>query len=403
MALGRTPQPVKETQLETSRSGSGNVQMRVFVFLAHGFGATTWLQRWNKGDIPGLNEKLPYGYYRAAGPTCHVEYSEDTLENRLTKFIRRCLRRLLGCDLVHAWRNRKALSDADIVWTHTELEHLAVLALWQCQRRKHRPKLIAHNVWLFDRWHEFSSARRWLYHHLMNHADVISVLSPDNLKMARKLFPNSRTELILFGTNTDTMTPVANRKAGNPVRLVSLGNDMHRDWDTLIAAAEQWHGYTVRIASQKLDRRMIRNVSNIEIIAATSREEISRLYSWADIVIVPLKHNLHVSGITVVCEAVLRGVPVVCTDTGGLRAYFSEQEIRYVPLNDASAMRRAIEELARDDKARIAMAERAQAHLLSAGLSSHSFARRHCEISEQLLRMSAASAGKSFVGDVVSE
>ena len=101
--------------------------MRVFVFLGHGFGARQWTERWSNGEIPGLNERLPYGYHHAAGKDCIVEYSEDANENRLTELARRGMRRLLGCDLVHAWRNRKALFAADVVWTHTELEHLAVL------------------------------------------------------------------------------------------------------------------------------------------------------------------------------------------------------------------------------------------------------------------------------------
>jgi hypothetical protein len=32
------------------------------------------------------------------------------------------LRRIVGFDLIHAWRNRKGLFAADIVWTHTELK-----------------------------------------------------------------------------------------------------------------------------------------------------------------------------------------------------------------------------------------------------------------------------------------
>lgn len=30
----------------------------------------------------------------------------------------------LGFDLVHAWRDRRALNDADAIWAHTEREHI---------------------------------------------------------------------------------------------------------------------------------------------------------------------------------------------------------------------------------------------------------------------------------------
>ena len=40
---------------------------RVFVLLGHVFGATGWRARHTRREIPGLNDTLPYGYYRAAG------------------------------------------------------------------------------------------------------------------------------------------------------------------------------------------------------------------------------------------------------------------------------------------------------------------------------------------------
>ena len=75
----------------------------------------------------------------------------------------------------------------------------------------------------------------------------------------------------------------------------------------------------------------------------------------------------------------------MCTDTGGLRGYFSEEDVRYVAPRDPIALRRALEELAEDDQMRFAMAKRAQARMLSSDLSSRSFARRHYEISRELV------------------
>jgi glycosyltransferase involved in cell wall biosynthesis len=364
-------------------------EIHVFVHLAHGFGARRWTKRWAKGDIPGLNEKLPYGYYRAANKTCTVKYSEDADENQLLELLRLSMRRLLGFDLLHAWRNRKALFEADVVWTHTELEHLAVLALWQCLRRECRPKLIAQSVWLFDRWRQLLAPRRWLYRRLLTDVDVLTVLSPENLKVVREVFPRVRSELIRFGINSDTIVPPVQQAAHSPVRIVALGNDMHRDWETLIAVAEQWKGCQIRIASRRLDRSVASRAHNVDVIAAKSERDVAELYSWADIAAVSLKANLHASGITVIYEAMLRGVPVVCTDTGGLRAYFSEQEVRYVPPQDSSTLGRAFKELAKDDQMRFTMAKRAQARMLSADLSSRAFANRHYEISRQLLDLPA--------------
>ena len=378
----------KERSSEGLYSGCSRAErpLRVFVFLAHGFGGQQWTERWSRGEIPGINESLPYGYHHAAGKHCAVEHSEDANEKLVTKLARRGMRELLGFDIIHAWRNRKALFEADIVWTHQEQEHLAVLALWQFRRRDHRPKLIAQCISLFDRWHRFSAPKRWLYRWLLNQADAITVHSPENLKFAREIFPQVRSEFVPFGINSDTMVAPAQVPAHHPVRLVALGNDRHRDWDTLIESTAERPEYVLRIASRRWRaRRSAKRVANAEVIPAKSATAVSELYAWADIAVVPLLPNLHASGCTVIIEAVLNGKPVVCTDTGGLRAYFSEDEVRYVPPQDPAALNRALHELARDDQMRFAMSTRAQVRMLSAGLSSRAYAHRHYEISRELM------------------
>ncbi len=224
-----------------------------------------------------------------------------------------------------------------------------------------------------------------MYRHLLSQANVLTVLSPENLKIARELLPQVRSEFIPFGVNSNAMAAPVQREAHRPVRLVALGNDVHRDWETLIAAAQPWSGCQLRIGSKTIDRRLTNHAHNIEVIAPGSNREVAELYAWADLAVVPLKPNLHASGLTVLFEAVLHGLPVVCTDTGGLRGYFSEEDVRYVPPRDPIALRRALEELAKDDQMRFAMAKRVQARMLSADLSSRSFARRHYEISRELV------------------
>jgi hypothetical protein len=216
--------------------------MRVFVLLAYTFGAQRWKERWARGEIPGIQEQLPYGYFHCAGDTCEVRYSEDASESRLMRFLRMSLRRLIGFDLIHAWRNRQGISEADVVWTHSEIEHLAVLLLFRLGlARARRPRLIAQSIWLFDRWRRISAFRRWAYRRLLEHADILTVLSPENLQIVRELFPGKRSESVLFGIDSSKMRPVKRRELGRPMRILSLGNDMHRDWMTLIKALGGWN------------------------------------------------------------------------------------------------------------------------------------------------------------------
>ena len=124
--------------------------MRVFVHLARGFGAAQWQAKWERGEIIGLNERLPYGFFLAQEDGCAVEYSEDCQEGALRAAFRLGVRLLLGFDLVHAWHNRRGIYSAEIVWTGTESQYLAILLLLRCRRRRNRPKVIAQNVWLLD-------------------------------------------------------------------------------------------------------------------------------------------------------------------------------------------------------------------------------------------------------------
>jgi glycosyltransferase involved in cell wall biosynthesis len=166
---------------------------------------------------------------------------------------------------------------------------------------------------------------------------------------------------------------------------------MHRDWDTLIEAVRDWSQGEVRIASKTIRRRQSWP-DNVVIVRPETAQEIIDLYDWADIVVVALKRNLHASGITVIVEAVSFGLPIVCTDTGGLRAYFNEQEIRFVAPRNPQAIRKNIEELAADDELRFKLTVRAQRRMLRDELTSYAYAIRHRKLSETLLHLPAESS-----------
>jgi glycosyltransferase involved in cell wall biosynthesis len=161
---------------------------------------------------------------------------------------------------------------------------------------------------------------------------------------------------------------------------------MHRDWSTLLRAFGGRSEYELAIASRQLTQRRLRNFPNVRLVKAQTEADVRQLYQWADIVVVPLKHNRHASGITVIFEGTISGVPVVATDTGGLRAYFSENEIAYVPLNAPDAMRGMVDLLCTDRARTIAMVAKAQRHMLTGELTKQGYAKRHRQLTEDLLQ-----------------
>jgi hypothetical protein len=214
--------------------------IRVFVHLAHGFGAEQWAAKWDRGDIVGLNDRLPYGYFHAAEHGCTVEYSQDAREGFFGRILRLGLRVLLGFDFVHAWHNRRGIRGAEVVWTHTESQHLAVLLLLRGYRGPQRPKVIAQSVWLFDSWPRLWLPKRWLFVSLMADADVLTTHSPENLQRARALFPRQRCQMVPYGIKADRMVHWQHRRVHQPLRVLSLGSDRHRDWSTLVEAISAW-------------------------------------------------------------------------------------------------------------------------------------------------------------------
>ena len=360
--------------------------MKVHVHLAYGFGEARWGRRFDDGQLIGVNERDAYGYRHAAPMVGAMTSSVDHPEGRFGRLVRLGFRAVLGFDFLHAWRNRAALRAADVVWTHTESQHLAVSQVFALQRvpRARQPKLLAQSVWLIDRWDRLSALRRAYYRRLIRRADVLTFHSRDNLAMAATRLPGTRRELVLFGINAATITPPVRDPAGAPL-IISVGNDVHRDWPTLIAAVARHPDWRLRIVSTKCPPALAEGIANVEIAGVSTNSELTALWRQATIAVVPLSPNAHASGITVLQEAALNGVAAIASDVGGLRDYFDADSVSYYPSGDVDALERAIAHLLGDAGARYAQAVAAQRRMGPEGLSSYAFARRHVEISQTLV------------------
>lgn len=358
--------------------------MRVFVHLSHAQDAVDWERRQRSGVLVGINDPSPYGYRRAERYGCDVRFSRGGRESLPGKALRGVLRLVLGFDIVHAFRNRAGIFDADIVWTHTEAQFLAVAALLALSRPKRRPKLIGQSVWLMDGWRRRFPLIRAIQARLVRRVDVLTFHSPENLRLARAVFGREDAELVLFGIPSETVFPPA-RPAAQPVRVLSVGSDRHRDWETLIAALGSQADIDLTIVSRRVDRGLTRRHANVRVVEVERNEELIRLYETCAIMVVPLKANLHASGITVMQEAALYGLAMVASRTGGLDAYFDDGEVSYVPAGDARALREAVRTLAADPAMRERQAAAAQGRMTSGALGCEAFVHRHVELSRRAL------------------
>jgi glycosyltransferase involved in cell wall biosynthesis len=361
--------------------------MKVHVHLAYGFGEERWGRRFDNGQLIGVNERDPYGYRHAERMVDAMTSSVDHPEGRFGRLVRLGLRAILGFDVLHAWRNRAAMRAADVVWTHTESQHLAVSQVFAMQRLTptEQPKLLAQSVWLMDGWDRLSRLRRTYYRRLMRRASMLTFHSRQNLEIARKRLADRPSELVLFGINASEQTAPVRGEVGEPQLIIAVGNDVHRDWPTLVQAVARHPDWRLRIVSTKCPLSLAQGIANVEIAGVDNNADLKALYRQATIVIVPLLPNAHASGITVLQEAALNGVAAIASDVGGLRDYFDADSVTYYASGDVDGLERAIHGLLSDPDARYTQAMSAQRQMGPDGLSSYAFARRHVEISRSLV------------------
>lgn len=354
----------------------------VFVHLARDKDVDAWNRAWQDGKLVGLNDPTPYGYGRAEEMGCRVHYSKSHKENPAETFVRLGLRVVTGFDLVHAFRQRKQILAADVVWTHTESQFLAVAALLPARGR--RPKVIAQSVWLFDRWDGLNALQKTVYSRLIRKVDVLTFHSSLNMAVAQRAFPDIECRLVPFGIPSEEMKAPTARQ-GERLAIVAPGSDRHRDWATLAEAVSGIPNAFATILSGTAPKSLAQGRRDIEIKKARTNEELIDYFARAHVVCVPLKPNKHASGITVIQEAVLAGVPVVASRAGGLDEYFGPDEVRFVEPGDAGALRAALMDITADPKAALARATRAQDKMRRDGMGAETYIRRHVDLSRELL------------------
>ena len=354
---------------------------RAYVHLAYGIAAAQYRERFLAGEVP---DETPYGFHHAECMGWHVSFSEDQPESGLGRRLRKGLIRLLGFDVIHAWRNRERMREADVVWTMEEVEYLAVCALPAvCSMPRRR--VIAQTIWLFNRWQTYSFVRRDLLRRLLKRADVLTFHSAQYLDLLPKLVAGLTAHLLPFGISLDSFPwtePRVTGGEGRALRVLSMGSDPTRDWSTLLAAFGNDPRFELQVISPRLTDAAIAIYSNVKCPRRPTMGLFRELYEWADLVVVPMVPNLY-SGITVALEAVSMGVPVISSRTGGVPTYFSDDEVLYVPPQDGDALRRAA--LDQSPEQRLNRTQKAQARFLREDYSSRGMAARYVSLSLELL------------------
>ncbi|WP_224786009.1 glycosyltransferase [Microbacterium caowuchunii] len=310
------------------------------MIVRHGLDPTAWERRHERGEVM---DRTPYAYHLAE-PAVVLEWSRDRAEHAAARWWRMSVKRLLGFDFVHVWRNRALIERADAVWTHTEREHLAVALLKVLRPRRYRSASIAQSVWLWDLWPTLSAPRRRFFRILLRRHDVEVVLSRMNRDASRAAVPGRTVVRVPFGTHF--AQPAGDNEAGKPRRILVVGNDRHRDWDLMLRAATALPELDIDLLSLSENASARAWPPNVRIRGVQQADMLRTVYAAADVVALPLRPNLHASGCTVAIEALSAGLPVVAVDTGGIDEYLQDGDATLLPPGDADAFTAALADAA---------------------------------------------------------
>ena len=356
--------------------------MRVFVLLPAHLDVEQWRREYAKGLTP---DETPYGYHHAADYGCEVEFSRATPTGRPPlSWLRKLSNRLFDADLVHVLNNLHQIRSGsyDVVWTHTEREHIGLTLLRRLFPWLAIPPMISQSVWLMDRWPKLSPIRRAYLRWVLGGADILTFLSPVNAEAARTEGLNKHVAVVEFGISADSfaLAPPDQTAAHSPIRVFAPGNDVHRDWQTFAEGLGDDDRFEVSVGSRFFPKQLTRGNFKVEQL---SQSALRQMYAWADVVAVPLKQNSHASGVTVLLEAVVLGKRVVASDTGGLRHYFPDQAGLFcAPANPAALRDRILAVAGASGAAEVGSA---QARLLAEDYTTRGYAHRHAVLSRALL------------------
>ena len=354
---------------------------RVFVHLDNGRSPATWSRAHRDSRVL---EEWPYGY-QFARDYLHLTYSRDTEEPRIARFLRRALCHVIGFDLIHALRNLDGLRDAEVIWTHTEHEHLAI-AMLQKIGLIGRVPIVGQTIWLWDSWRRFGPLRRLFHRWLLSDIAVHTTHSTHNAAYATQELGQA-ARVIPFGIQpTFTVPPRPAHETSSRINVVAPGNDRHRDWKLLAEVAQRNPDITVRVLSARFRARRLlsRLLPNFSVVRITNTADLIGEYAQADVVAVPLRPNAHASGLTVAFEALQAGRPLVITRTGGVDDYLQGQAW-YAGVQDAESFAQAVRAAAPSAGDGEAMSRR-RSHIAASGLTARDYGLRHVVLTHHVLQ-----------------
>ena len=334
----------------------------VQVELSHTLDPDDWAARHARGEVPS---RVPYGLE-------HLELLGFPLQ--LPPPLRGAARQ--GARLVAAAAG--GLRVAEAVAASRAARSCAVRLCWDENRgvpaaidesRRRDPRPVATGViWATDVRAGGRQPPRALLRAGLSRADAVFVLSSAQVHplVTRWGVDEGRCHVLPFGVDVEFW---AGSAPAVPGQVLTVGNDEHRDHELVVRAMGE--------VRREVPDAVLHLVSHhlVEVPPATGHRSARRShaqlrddYTAAELVVVALHPNLHVSGMTTALEAMAMGRPVVATATPGMEDYVVHGVTGLlVQPGDAGALARAVVTLLRDPGAAAQLGRNGREAVLARG------------------------------------
>lgn len=152
-----------------------------------------------------------------------------------------------------------------------------------------------------------------------------------------------------------------------PPYILSVGRDPHRDFTTLVKAADTLQWDLVLVTLPYLVPDGVRNNPRVKILEKLSYDELFAVYGNARVVVVPIKTGTtYMSGIRATMEAMLLKVPVVASRVSGMKDYFNDgEELVYFEPEKHQSLVQAIRGISDDVEIRDKIVQRARDKIMN--------------------------------------
>ncbi|ONI73143.1 hypothetical protein ALI144C_45205 [Actinosynnema sp. ALI-1.44] len=357
--------------------------MRAWVELIHYLDAAKWPARNASGEVPNAT---PFGIDELTRHGVDVVFREvlkGRVPNALARRVRAREDGLEWLEAVASHRNRLKRS-ADVVLCWDEFTGIPAAAL------PGGPPVISGVQLLTD---PQDRSKKFLRRagKALDKMEIVFVQAKGMIPVLRDEWgvPDRKLRFVPFGIDADWFRPVDGPAEGTVDRdlVASVGDDAHRDHDTLIKAVADVRR---RRPGTRLELATQLDVDLPGDLGVLHREHLGRrrrqFYGAANVVAVATKPNIHGSGMSVILEAMACGRPYVVTASAGLDGYLKHgHDGLVVPPGDVDMFASAVNALMADPERADAMGKAGRARL-ERELTTDVQARRLAEVIKGVVR-----------------